>query len=269
MKKLLILQFLLILSVAGCTTIKDQPQASYKGASAKHQPYAPWNENGRINHKNLLKKARSDAQIDVYFIGDSITRRWGATDYPQFLEHWNKTFFGWNAADFAWGGDGTHQMLWRLKDGELDGLHPKVFVILAGTNNIGKGKKPERAQDAADGVAALIDYCLKKVPDAKIVVMGIFPRSDSPLSNPLINQANKQIEKVADGQKIIYLNINDQLADANGNVYDGLTLDKLHPSLEGYKIWAKNLVPVLTELLGPPAKEDFAPAPTGDPSAKK
>ena len=87
-------------------------------------------------HAQLLEKARAGG-IDVYFVGDSITRRWGATDYPDLLANWRQNFFGWNAGNFGWGADRTQNILWRLEHGELDGVNPKVIVILAGTNNIG------------------------------------------------------------------------------------------------------------------------------------
>ena len=87
-------------------------------------------------HAQLLEKARAGG-IDVYFIGDSITRRWGATDYPDLLANWRQNFFGWNAGNFGWGADLTQNILWRLEHGELDGVNPKVIVIQAGTNNIG------------------------------------------------------------------------------------------------------------------------------------
>ena len=92
--------------------------------------------NSRLAHEQLLAK-RTQGRIDVYFVGDSITRRWGATDYPDFLAHWKTTFSGWNAGDFGWGADSTQHILWRLQHGELDGVDPKVIVILAGTNNVG------------------------------------------------------------------------------------------------------------------------------------
>ena len=83
---------------------------------------------------------RKAGQIDVYFLGDSITRRWGATDpqYQDLLANWRANFTGWNAGNFGWGGDKTQNMLWRLKNGELDGVHPKVVVLMAGTNNVGR-----------------------------------------------------------------------------------------------------------------------------------
>ena len=80
--------------------------------------------NSRLAHEQLLAKSKR-GRIDLYFLGDSITRRWGATDYPDLLAHWKASFFGWNAANFGWGGDGTQNILWRLEHGELDGLKPE------------------------------------------------------------------------------------------------------------------------------------------------
>ncbi len=87
-------------------------------------------------HEGLLKK-KSQGVIDVYFLGDSITRRWQGLDYPEHKKNWDKNFHGWNAADFGWGGDSTQNVLWRLDNGELEGVNPKVVVLLIGTNNLG------------------------------------------------------------------------------------------------------------------------------------
>ena len=105
--------------------------------------------NSALAHQQLLEKAKAGG-IDVYFEGDSITRRWGATDYPQLLEHWKSQFFGWNAADFGWGADRVENILWRLENGELDGVNPKVIVLLAGTNNAPNST----AEDITRGTAA-------------------------------------------------------------------------------------------------------------------
>ena len=102
-----------------------------------NQPLERTDRNSQLAHQQLLDKARRGT-IDVFFLGDSITRRWGATDYPDFLANWKQNFFGWNAANFGWGGDTTQNILWRLENGELDGVNPKVIVILAGTNNVGR-----------------------------------------------------------------------------------------------------------------------------------
>src|SRR5262245_42226383 len=103
---------------------------------AADRPAPRTDQNSQIAHQQLLQKAKAGG-IDVYFIGDSIARRWGALDYPAYLANWKENFFGWNAADFGWGADRIENILWRLDNGELDGVNPKVFVILAGTNNIG------------------------------------------------------------------------------------------------------------------------------------
>ena len=237
------------------------------------RPVQRTDANSQLAHQQLLAKTKA-GRIDVYFEGDSITRRWGATDYPQFLEHWQKTFFGWNAADFGWGADRIENILWRLENGELDGVNPKVIVLLAGTNNVGNRVPPEGIdaviQDVTNGLQAVVRAIRSKAPDAVIIVTGIFPRNDNMDVMPVIDRINANLTSVADGQKIRYLNINDKLADGKGMLYEGMmNADKLHPSLRGYQVWADALKPLFTELLGPPAKEDHAPPPTGDPSSPR
>ncbi len=235
---------------------------------AADQPVMRGDRNSHLGHTDLLAKAKAGG-ISVYFLGDSITRRWGATDYPAFLAHWKQSFFGWNAADFGWGGDSTQNIIWRLQNGELDGVNPKVIVLLAGTNNIGKEPGDDaKVADVTRGVTALVSLCREKAPGATIVLMGIFPRNDGPGIVPTIDRINDNLAKLADGKTVRYLNINDRLADAHGVLFEGMTLDKLHPDLKGYQVWADALKPVFTELLGPPAATDTAPPPTGDPSAK-
>ncbi len=224
--------------------------------------------NSQIAHERLLEKARHGG-IDLYFVGDSITRRWGATDYPEFLANWRRNFFGWNAADFGWGGDCIENILWRLKNGELDGVNPKVIVILAGTNNVGRAPGDDaKVDEITRGIRALVDLCRQKAPSATVVLMAIFPRNDNPAVIPTINRINQNISRFADGSSVRFLNINGRLADKDGVLFEGMTLDKLHPSEKGYQAWAEGLRPLLIELLGPPAPVDHAPPPTGDPSAK-
>ncbi len=236
------------------------------------QPVFRRDANSLVAHSQLLAKAKQSG-IDVYFEGDSITRRWGALDYPELLANWKQNFFGWNAADFGWGADQTQNILWRLENGELDGVNPKVVVLLAGTNNVGDlsaaGDVQARADDIARGLQAIVHVIQEKAPAATIVVMGIFPRNDNMAFLPVIASINRTMSQFADGPKIRYLNINDKLADANGRLFDGMMnpKDKLHPTVRGYQVWADALKPIFTELLGPPAAMDHAPPPTGDPSA--
>ena len=241
--------------------------------AAADQPVARTDKNSQIAHEQLLTKAKL-GRIDVYFEGDSITRRWGALDYPDLLENWKKNFFGWNAADFGWGADRVENILWRLENGELDNVNPKVIVLLAGTNNIGSKLPPEGIDSAAanvtKGLEAVVRVMQSKAPKAVIILTAIFPRNDNMAVMPEIDKINGNLARMADGRRIRYLNVNDRLADQDGKLREGMMndRDKLHPLLNGYQVWADALKPLLTELLGPPANEDQAPPPTGDPSAR-
>jgi len=238
------------------------------------QPVFRTDPNSLVAHSQLLLKAKQGG-TEVYFEGDSIVRRWGATDYPELLANWKQNFFGWDAADFGWGADQTQNILWRLENGELDGVNPKVVVLLAGTNNVGHapadGDADERADDVTRGLQAIVRVIQTKAPAATIVLTAIFPRNDNMNLVPVINRINGNLSKIADGQKVRYLNINEKLAGHDGRLFDGMVNagDKLHPTVQAYQIWADALKPVLTELLGPPAAVDHAPPPTGDPSASR
>jgi lysophospholipase L1-like esterase len=225
-------------------------------------PVPRTDRNSMAAHDQLVDKATKGG-IDIYFEGDSITRRWGATDYPDLLANWNRNFFGWNAADFGWGADKTQNILWRLDHGELDGVNPKIVVLLAGTNNLGN------TVDIASGLQAIVRTMQAKAPNATIVLTGIFPRNDNMAFMPAIDKINDDLSKLADGKRIRYLNVNAKLAGPDGKLFDGvMNADKLHPAIKGYQVWADALRPIFTELLGPAAKDDHAPPPTGDPSAK-
>ncbi len=270
-----------LLLVHTATTVKSiQMPVSKPETADKPAPRA--DRNSMLAHSDLVEKAKQ-GRIDVYFEGDSITRRWGTSDeqYKHFLSNWQQNFFGWNAANFGWGGDKTQNILWRLNNGELDNVNPKIIVILAGTNNVGNNSPADSANprndlrvgDTTRGIKAILDVCTRKAPSATIVLMGIFPRNDNMLVMPIINEINRRIAKFADGRKrgkrIRYLNINAKLADNDDRLLEGMVnKDGLHLDLKGYQVWADALKPVFTEVLGPPAKEDHAPPPTGDPSVK-
>jgi lysophospholipase L1-like esterase len=245
-----------------------------RGAAAlpADQPAPRADPNSQIAHQQLLEKARR-GKIDIYFVGDSIMRRWGATDpqYAAMLENWKKNFFGWNAADFGWGADSTQNILWRLQNGEL-GVNPKIIVILAGTNNVGARPASEaKVEDVARGIKAIVDTCRAKAPGATIVLTAIFPRNDTMAAVAVINRINEKIATFADGKTVRFVNINDKLADKDGKLFDGMMneRDKLHPTVKGYQVYADALKPIFTEILGPPAATDEAPPPTGDPSAMR
>ena len=238
-------------------------------APAADRPAPRTDANSALAHQQLVQKTKQ-GRIDVYFLGDSIVRRWGALDYPDLLANWRQNFHGWNAANFGWGADRTENILWRIENGELDGVNPKVIVLLAGTNNVGAVPRDDRGvEEIARGVKAIVEQCRRKAPSATIVVTAIFPRNDFIEVMPTIAQINTRLAALADGKRVRFLDITDRLADPGGRVVPGVLhpQDRLHPTLAGYQIWADALKPILLELLGPPAAVDLAPPPTGDPAA--
>ena len=247
-------------------TAPRRPASIARGAD---QPSPRRDANSQKAHEELLAKAKMGG-IDIYFEGDSITRRWGTSDHQwkANLANWTSNFFGWNAADFGWGADSTQNILWRLENGELDGVNPKIIVLLAGINNVGTFPGgDEKVENITRGLQAIVKVMQEKAPNAVIILTGLFPRNDNMAVIPEINKINDHLAKMADGKKIRYININDQLADADGKLHPGMTVDRLHPTPKGYQIWADALKPIFTEILGPPAKTDHAPPPSADPSA--
>jgi lysophospholipase L1-like esterase len=255
----------LILFVAAC--------AAQPTRSPTDRPAPRTDANSLLAHEQLLAKAKQ-GRIDIYFAGDSIARRWGATDYPELSANWKQNFFGWNAADFGWGADLIQNILWRLENGELDGVHPKAIVLLAGTNNVGNhpaaGSDDEKVEEVTRGIQAILRVMQEKAPEATIILTAIFPRNDNMAVMPAINRINERLAGLVDGKRVRFLNVNDKLADAESRLFEGMmNSDKLHPTVRGYQVWADGLKPIFQELLGPPSSEDHGPAPTGDPSKSR
>jgi lysophospholipase L1-like esterase len=238
-------------------------------APATTVPRRRTDANSEIAHAELVHKAGAGV-IDVYFVGDSITRRWGALDYPDLLAHFRQSFSGWNAANFGWGGDRTQNMLWRLDNGELAGVSPRVFVVQAGTNNLADFESSEqRVESIAAGVEAIVARLRRHSRDALVVVTGVFPRRDRPELNPSIAAINERLAAYAREHELRYLDIGDRLVDSRGVLKDEMSQDGLHLSLAGYQVWADALTAVLEQRLGPRAERDLAPAPTGNPAARQ
>ena len=242
-----------------------------KGGSAfrvlSDMPSPRTDPNSLTAHGQLVEKAKKGG-IDLYFLGDSITRRWGTSDaaYSEMLANWKENFFGWNAGNFGWGGDTTQNILWRIQNGELDTVNPKVIVLLAGTNNLGAGETPD---NVVKGVRAILRVCQQKAPKAKIVLLGVLARDDNPALTSKVDQTNRGLARLANGEGIRFLDINPMLTGPDGKLKEGMAVDGLHLAVKGYQTWADGLKPILTDWLEPRASTDKAPPPTGDPSATK
>jgi len=194
-------------------------------------------------HKGFLEIARK-GNVDVLFLGDSITDGWRGGG----KEIWNKYYKPLHAANFGIGGDRTEHVLWRLQHGELEGIHPKVAVLMIGTNNLGSNS-PEQI---AEGIKAIVDEIRDKTPKTKVLLLGVFPRApkaDDP-ARAKIKKINGIIAQMDDGGKHIrYLDIGDKFLDNEGNLPKDVMPDFLHPNQKGYEIWAEAMQPTLEKML--------------------
>ncbi|WP_205760883.1 sulfatase/phosphatase domain-containing protein [Luteolibacter luteus] len=193
-------------------------------------PEPKWKQR-HANKSELAKKGG----YDLVFIGDSITQNWESFGKPV----WEKYYAHRKALNLGFSGDHTEHVLWRLLNGELENVDPKLFVLLIGTNNTGHRMDP--ADQTADGVRQIIELLQDRKPDAKILLLSIFPRDEKP-DGPkrLLNNAiNEQIKDFADGKRVQWLDLSSIFLAPDGSLPAATMPDFLHPRLEGYEMWAK------------------------------
>lgn len=203
-------------------------------------------------HEQFIQRARQ-GDIDLLFLGDSITDFWRQ---PQRgLPVWEKHFAPLKAANFGINADRTQHLLFRLQNGELEGFKAKCIVLLIGTNNIGTPEVPRNTvEDAIAGVKLVVNEIRTRQPQAKLLIMAIFPRGQSPDDGhmPGIRKANEAIAKLHDGKNIFFMDINDKLVGSNGVISQEIFYDYLHPSTKGYEIWAESIIGKVKELMAMP-----------------
>lgn len=210
----------------------DQPERRVKEYG--WMSIATWD---KLHAKNLARAKEGD--IDVLFLGDSITQGWG-DNAP-----WKKHFAPLKAANFGIGGDTTRTVLWRLDHGEVDGIKPKGIVLLIGTNNFGlHNDKPE---DTLRGVKAVVAKLREKLPESKILLMGLLPRDAKPDTDyrKRIKSLNAELAKLQN-ENVQYLDIGDKYLEADGAIVKDLMPDALHLSEKGYMLWAEAILPIVT-----------------------
>jgi lysophospholipase L1-like esterase len=183
---------------------------------------------------------KMEGKIDVAFVGDSITARWKG-------ESWDKHWGSYRAVNMGIGGDRTQNVLWRLQNGQLDGYKARLFVLMIGTNNTDKKTDPA---DIAAGIKAIIELIKTKQPQAKILLLGIFPRGEKP--NPgreKIKAVNDLISKY-EGGVVHYMDIGAKFLEPDGTINQEVMKDFLHLGSKGYDIWAEAIGSKVKELLG-------------------
>ncbi len=212
--------------------------------------------NWEKRHETFIALAKK-GNIDLLFLGDSLTDEWGrrAADNPDKrggMAIWEKEFAPLKAANFGIGGDRTQHVLWRLQNGELDGIKPKVAMLMIGTNN----SFDNTAEEIADGIKAIVAEIHKKSPGTKVLLLGIFPRGKDPNAPNIkaqrekLKAANAIVAKLDDGGKTVkYLDIGAKFLQADGTISPEIMPDYLHLTEKGYQIWAEAVKGPIMELL--------------------
>ena len=197
----------------------------------------------KLEENRKLKAAGKNPQ--VVFIGDSITEGWEKSGQPV----WQRYYAKYDAVALGFGGDHTENVLWRLQHGEVDGLAPKVAVLMIGTNNTGDRNDDPKA--TAAGVKAVIDELRRRLPQTKVLLLAVFPREEQPAAflRRLNERVNAIISGYADDRYVFFANINASLLNADGTLSRDVMPDMLHPQEKGYEIWARSMDPVLKKLL--------------------
>jgi N-acetylglucosamine-6-sulfatase len=180
----------------------------------------------------------SGTSADIVFEGDSITNRWEGTGKPVWKEH-----FEGRAADFGIEGDRVENALWRLSKGQVDGVNPKVVVIMLGTNNTYFNS----AEQIAEGLKLLVVEYQQRCPQAHIILMGVFPRGKDANDNgrKKVDEINKTISGYADGANVTFVDIGAKLIQPDGTISTDMMPDFVHPALKGYEIWADAILPII------------------------
>jgi beta-glucosidase len=193
-------------------------------------------------HESFNERVKQ-GNVDLVFIGDSITQGWEGAG----KDVWKRQYGDRGAVNLGIGGDRTQHVLWRLENGNIEGISPKVAVIMIGTNNSGDNSPEE----IADGIEAIVGKLRTQLPRTRILLLGIFPRGSNP-SDPRrqVNQkANEIVSKLADDEHVFYLDIGEEFLEDDGTLSREIMPDLLHLSPKGYEIWAKAIEPKLSELV--------------------
>lgn len=205
-------------------------------------------------HESFLARARS-GPVDLLFLGDSITAGWSRV--PHIWDH----YYGHRrAANFGIGGDRTQHVLWRIENGELDAISPKVVVLMLGTNNSGS----HSATETVAAMEKLVGVIRTKLPETKVLLLAIFPRgarkdaegritpaaeADAARRMQTIAEANAGLARLADGRHVRFLDIGGVFLGQDGRIPFSIMPDQLHLSPAGYQLWADAMEPLLREKL--------------------
>ena len=250
-----------ILSIASFVQAQSAPATTMPAPKA-YEPAPKVDKDGNIQkafsdkHNKYLARAKQ-GDVELLFLGDSITEGWSKAP-----EVWKKYYADkYKTANFGISGDRTQHVLWRIENGELEGIKPKVTVIMIGTNNNGSSNI-DSPEDIAKGIERIVKEVREKT-GSKVLLLAIFPRGPSEekaaKARANLKQVNSIISKLDDGTNVRYLDFWDKwiapdvtdpsTQPAHKPIAKEIMRDALHPSPAGYQIWAENMDPLLTEMM--------------------
>jgi lysophospholipase L1-like esterase len=215
-------------------------------AAEKHSAVAPAHRHSwwTLRHWAVNERVRQ-GNVDMIFIGDSITHSWENNG----KEVWQKYYGHRKAVNLGFSGDRTQHVLWRLDNGNIDGISPKVAVIMIGTNN--SNGNDNTAEEIADGIITICKKLRAKLPKTKILLLAVFPRAEKPCpQREKIAKANEIASKIADGKMIHYLDIGPKFLQQDKSISKEIMPDFLHLTPKGYQIWAEAIEPTVAKLMG-------------------
>jgi lysophospholipase L1-like esterase len=242
----------LILGIGTAIWSLGQRDASADDAKPQHSAVlpVPRDKNWTKRHDDFVAIAKK-GNVDVLLLGDSITDAWGGEGHNPKANGqavFTREFAPLKTANFGIGGDRTQHVLWRIENGELQGIQPKVIMLMIGTNNSGTNT----AMEIADGITAIVKEIHKRLPQTKVLLLAVFPRGEKP--NPQrdkLKQVNAAIAKLDDGGKTVkFLDIGDKFLAADGLLPKDIMYDFLHLTPKGYQIWADAVRGPILEMLG-------------------
>lgn len=184
-------------------------------------------------------------EIDLVFLGDSIVHAW--EDLGETV--WHQYYAQYHPLNLGFAGDRTENLLWRLANGEIEGLDPKVIVMMIGTNNIGHRSDPP--EHTALGIKTILATLRRELPQSKILLLAIFPRGKTPddKMRQLVNSTNNLIRTFADQEWIHWLDISAEFLNEKSEIEQTVMEDYLHPNKDQYQVWADAMQPALTKLI--------------------
>jgi lysophospholipase L1-like esterase len=200
-------------------------------------------------HRAFLGLTR-ERPIDLLFLGDSITRRWA--EVPDL---WQRHFGGLRAANFGVGGDATQNVIWRIGNGELDGISPKVVVLLIGTNNLPTNSPGE----ISEAIGTIVRMIRGRLPSTRVLLLAILPRGPqrrprdadgrSAFYQDGIDEINRSLRRLEDGPGVRFLDFGPKLIGPDGELLASHVPDGLHIVGPGYEAWAEAMGPLLSEMM--------------------